>query len=143
MYRLDDTVAEIVPGKMDQMSIDFTEPAKNRKYLFHKIRPTGAAAVAEVDKVLNDLKAGGGSKTDPTLRKAMTRKAQGSMKPSSRNAPRVSRFSRNSKSVMRKSKERVSNGPTNLQVPGTIGGDGRQNSKEPELRVSPQQSYLT
>ena len=41
MYRLDDTVGEIVPGKMDQMNIDFSEPAKNRKYLFHKIRPTG------------------------------------------------------------------------------------------------------
>ena len=34
MYRLDDTVNDIVPGKMNQMNIDFDGPVKPRKYLF-------------------------------------------------------------------------------------------------------------
>ena len=44
MYRLDDTINAIVPGKMNQMNLDFSEPPKQRSYLFRKLRPTGPSS---------------------------------------------------------------------------------------------------
>ena len=43
MYRLDNTIMSIVPGKQNEQinDINFKEEAPLKKYLFHKIRPHG------------------------------------------------------------------------------------------------------
>ena len=69
MYRLDDCVTEIVPGKMDKSNLDFSEPPKMRKYKFEKLRPSGEKLVAETDKFLTELEAGMPGNSAPPLKK--------------------------------------------------------------------------